>query len=333
MTSLAERLGDLRLGDLATLLAVRRGGSISAAARELGVTPSQVSKAIGRLEATLRLQLLSRGARSVGLSEAGLQVLPHVEAAMARLLVVGRANDEATPVLSVAAPSYLLAAFLPGIEGSLPGLRVQAIELPPALLRAYSSEDFFDLCLCAGGADGLPVTWSSVCAGQLRRALFASPELANRLGPEPVSVDRIRTVPFVCPVYYADGHLVPASDDSPLQRADRAVGHQVLSFGLALDLAAHSGQLVFGPAIAAQRHVEAGLLREVRVQGWNVVSPLYVACNGDRVLARVQATVVEAVRGRLSDLEQVDLEQGDEESGREYRHSGESRAAQRPALR
>jgi DNA-binding transcriptional LysR family regulator len=288
---------------LTTFLAVRRGGSISAAARELMVTPSQVSKAIGRLESTLRLQLLSRGARNVGLSETGLRILPHVEAAVARLLVVGRTNDEATPVLSIAAPSYLLAAFVPLIERSPLGLRVRGIELPPALLRAYSSEDFFDLCLCAGGADGPPPTWASVCTGRLRRALFAPVDVADRLGPEPVSVDRIRAFPFVCPVYYSDGHLVPAGDDCPLPRTDRAVGHQALSVGLALDLAAHTGQLVFSPVIAARQYVEAGLLREVRVQGWDVVSPLYVACNGDRVLARVQAAVVEAVRGGLAAMD------------------------------
>jgi DNA-binding transcriptional LysR family regulator len=50
MTVAQESLADLRVGDLMTFLAVRRSGSITAAARELKVTPSQVSKAISRLE-------------------------------------------------------------------------------------------------------------------------------------------------------------------------------------------------------------------------------------------------------------------------------------------
>jgi DNA-binding transcriptional LysR family regulator len=299
MTSLTDRLGELRLGDLATFLAVRRSGSITAAARELTVTPSQVSKAIARLEHTLRLQLLTRGSRGVCLSEAGLRVLPHVEAAVARLLAVGSTNAEATE-LTVAAPSYLLESFLPTIERAQPQLHIRGLELPPALLRAYSAEDFFDVCLMHTGMDRLPPSWSSVHVGEIRQALFASPALARELGAQPLSVDRLRTVPFISPVYYADGHLVPAQDDCPLTRSDREVGHQVLTVVLALELATRTDQVVFGPCIAARAHLAAGTLVEVRVQGWNVRSPLYLACSGDRVLARVRNAVAEALRADLS---------------------------------
>ncbi|HEX8792131.1 MAG TPA: LysR family transcriptional regulator [Polyangiaceae bacterium] len=299
MTSLTDRLGELRLGDLATFLAVRRAGSITAAARELTVTPSQVSKAIARLEHTLRLQLLTRGSRGVCLSEAGLRVLPHVEAAVARLLAVGSTNAEATE-LTVAAPSYLLECFLPTIEHAQPQLHIRGLELPPALLRAYSAEDFFDVCMMHAGMDRLPPSWSSVPVGEIRQALFASPALARKLGTQPVTEERVRSVPFISPVYYADGHLVPAQDDCPLHRADREVGHQVLTIVLALELATRSEQLVFGPCIAARSLLAAGRLVEVRVQGWNVRSQLYLACNGDRVLARVRNAIADALRADLT---------------------------------
>lgn len=299
MTSLTDRLGELRLGDLATFLAVRRAGSITAAARELTVTPSQVSKAIARLEHTLRLQLLTRGSRGVCLSEAGLRVLPHVEAAVARLLAVGSTNAEASE-LTVAAPSYLLESFLPTIERAQPQLHVRGLELPPALLRAYSAEDFFDVCLMHQGMERLPPSWSSVHVGEIRQGLFASPALARTLGTAPVTEERLRSVPFISPVYYADGHLVPAQDDCPLHRADREVGHQVLTIVLALELATRSEQVVFGPCIAAAAHLAAGRLVEVRVQGWNVRSQLYLACNGDRVLARVRNSIADALRSHLT---------------------------------
>ncbi len=263
------------------------------------MTPSQVSKAIGRLESTLRVQLMCRGARNAGLSETGLRVLPHIEAVVARLIVVGRANEGVSGELAIAAPSYLLASFVPAIVETQPQLNVRGIELPPALLRAYSTEDFFDMCIYADG-NGLSTTWASTVVGRLRRVLFARPDVARSLGPEPVPAERLRALPFVCPVYYADGHLVPADDDCPLPRAERVVGHQALAIGLALELASRTGQLVFGPRIAGRRHVGAGLLKEVQVEGWDVSSPLIVACNGDRVLARVQAAVIDSVRGALS---------------------------------
>src|SRR5438034_300539 len=71
--------GDLRLADLETFLAVRRYGSASGAARELKVTPSQVSKAVDRLEGALGQALLLRSGRGVRLSEAALRMVPHIE--------------------------------------------------------------------------------------------------------------------------------------------------------------------------------------------------------------------------------------------------------------
>ena len=156
MTSLGDRIGELRLGDLSTFLAVRRAGSITGAARELRVTPSQVSKAITRLESALRVQLLSRSSRGVALSETGRRVLPHVETAVARLLLIGRAEAEALPELTVAAPSYLLGQFLPTIASSQPQLRVRGLELPPALVRAYAAENFFDSLPFALGDGAAP---------------------------------------------------------------------------------------------------------------------------------------------------------------------------------
>lgn len=302
MGSATDRLGELRLGDLATFLAVRRAGSMTAAARELGVTPSQVSKAIDRLESTLRIQLLSRGSKGLGLSEAGLRALPHVEAAVTRLLALGNSQGEATEV-TIAGPSFLLAAFLPAVESKLTGLVVRGLELPPPLLRAYSAEDFFDLCLVHKTTARLPASWSSVGVGQLRQGLFASPALARRLGPQPLSVERLGGVPFISPVYFADGQLVPVDDDCPLTRSERLVGHQVFTIVLALELAARTEQLVFGPLIAASRHLASGGLVEVRVEGWKVEGPLYLACNGDRVLARVRNGVAEIVREALRDAD------------------------------
>jgi DNA-binding transcriptional LysR family regulator len=113
MTSI--RFSELRLGDLFTFLAVRRSGSITAAARELRVTPSQVSKAITRLEGILSMQLLSRSPRGVALSEAGRRMVPHMEMAVASLKALEQGEPSHRPELTVAAPSYLIHTFLPVI--------------------------------------------------------------------------------------------------------------------------------------------------------------------------------------------------------------------------
>src|SRR5579859_6216645 len=99
--------------------------------------------------------------------------------------------------LTVAAPSYLIHTFLPAIALAQPNLRVRGLELPPALLRAYAAENFFDMTIMPADIERLPSTWVSVCIGDLRKALFGTPSIARRLGAQPVAVDKVKALPFV----------------------------------------------------------------------------------------------------------------------------------------
>ncbi len=269
---------------------------MSSAARELGVTPSQVSKAITRLESILRVRLFSRGARGVTLSEQASLLLPHVEAAMARLQLIERVEAPSLIKLTVAGPSYLISTFLPAIAQSSPDVQVQGIELAPALVRAYAPDNLFEMAILARSADRMPTTWVSVRVGEIRSGLFATPELARRLEPFPAPVDKVRAVPFVTPIYHAEGRYLPVDDDCPLGLSERKPGHAAQTFGIALELAARTHQLVFGPIIAARRFVQTGALVEVGVRGWSVKEPLFITCNADRMMARVQTAVVKALR-------------------------------------
>src|ERR1700723_497009 len=128
-----------RLADVSTFLTVHRTGSITAAARELGVTPSQVSKAVTRLEAAFRGRLITRGARGVGLSGMGRQLLPRLQQVIELMASLPREGDPEEGELTLAAPSSLLSPVLPRVINALPRMRVRGLELPPELLRSYSA--------------------------------------------------------------------------------------------------------------------------------------------------------------------------------------------------
>jgi DNA-binding transcriptional LysR family regulator len=296
MARSADAVGELRVGDLNTFLAVKRSGSVSSAAREQGVTPSQVSKAIARLESILHVRLFSRGARGVALSDQARAVLPYIESAVASLELLERREKTSPTALTVAAPSYLIGTFLPAVACCQPQLHVRGIELGPSLVRAYAPENFFEMAILARSADRMPTTWVSVRVGEIRSGLFATPALAARLGPPPVSVDKLRAVPFVTPIYHAEGRYLPVDDDCPLTLSERITGHAAQTIGIALELAARADQLVFGPVVAARRLVAVGALVEIPVRGWSVREPLFVSCNADRMMAKVQTAVVKALR-------------------------------------
>ncbi len=287
---------ELRLSDLNTLLAVQRTGSISGAGRELRVTPSQVSKAIARLERHFGIRLLSRGARGVSPTAAGRQVLPRIANAVAELRATAAAGRGESPAveLTIAGPSYLIAALLPTLATLVPSVRLRGLELPPAHLRAYVAENVFDVALAPGGVDNRPAAWSVDIVGFCRSALLARPALAKRLGPAPLSADRVRSLSFVGPARVSGERFAAVSDDCPLPWEKRWIALEAQAVSTALEVVVRSDHVVFCPVLAAARFLASGEIVEVPVTGWDVQEPFHVLCNGDRVLARVRQAVVRA---------------------------------------
>ena len=299
MTDPIRDVADLRVADLLTFLAVVRSSSLTAAARERRVTPSQVSKAITRVEAHFARKLIERGSRGVVLSEAGRLLAPALEAVVNQLESARAASPDGAEI-TLGAPSYLQTSLLPVVGSAAPNIRVRAFELPPSLLRANAQDDGFDILLLPGDGEHLPASWVAEQVGTIRRGLFASPALRQRLGRGPVPLERLAEVPFIIPIYRQQGRVVPVDDDFPLPRSQRKVGHQVQTFLVGLEVAAQTEQLAFGPAIAAQRHVSSGALVEIPIAGYDITEPLTFACNVDRVSARLRTAFGTALRSAMT---------------------------------
>lgn len=108
-------------------------GSMSAAARRLGMSPSAVSQTIRALELQAGITLLHRSTRKLTLTEAGERCYPHclrlLEAARSAADSLAQARDAPTGELRVAAPvgfaAHIAAALAPLLAQSpLLGLRL-----------------------------------------------------------------------------------------------------------------------------------------------------------------------------------------------------------------
>jgi len=87
------------LNQLESFVQSAEGGSFSAAARRLGLTPAAVSKNVARLEARLGLRLFQRSTRSLTLTEGGERFLAQIGGALATLreAVAGIDTDDGQP--------------------------------------------------------------------------------------------------------------------------------------------------------------------------------------------------------------------------------------------
>ena len=166
------------LSDMEIFARVVTAGSLSAAGRELGLSPAVVSKRLKRLEDRLGTRLLQRTTRQIALTEAGrgfhdriVQILASIDEAES---FVSRRSDVARGTLKISAPTTFgrlhIAPYLGAFLAANPGLTVNLV----------LSDEFVDLV-----KDGIDVsiriaelTDSSLVARRLapnHRLLCATP--------------------------------------------------------------------------------------------------------------------------------------------------------------
>jgi DNA-binding transcriptional LysR family regulator len=273
---------DVRLSDVKAFLAVRAHGSVTGAARWLGSTPSHISKSIDRLERQLGAKLLNRSGRGIKLTRAATQLFPLLMSAAESL---GRARQEAASPrdITVAAPSYLLHAYLPALALVVQDLRLRALQLSPPGILAGMGAGQFEVALSTGTAR-TPPTWTTEVVGEMHAGLFARPDLAKRLAR--ATPEELRRVPFIVPVTFRNDQWEAIDEGCPIPVTDRVAGHEAPSIGLALEIATAVPQLAFGPRLAARHHVKDGRLVEVPVKNWNVTMSLWLAVDANLTSAR-----------------------------------------------
>jgi DNA-binding transcriptional LysR family regulator len=123
-------LGDLN--ELKTFRAILGTGSLTSAARELGISLAVVSKRLQALERRTGVRLINRTTRALSPTEAGARLLRDVEQALDALAsaedYLARGRSEPCGMLRVSAPVALgrrhIAPILGGLTGRYPGLSV-----------------------------------------------------------------------------------------------------------------------------------------------------------------------------------------------------------------
>ena len=158
---------------LLVLRAVIRAGSMSAAAAELGYTPSAVSQQVATLEREVRTPLVVRHSRGVVPTEAGSLLVEHADVISARL---ARAQEEVADLTALRAGRLRLAAFasagarlLPGAIGVFrrrhPGVRLSLELREPEECPDLVREGELDLAITFDYLTGDPEEGPTVASG------------------------------------------------------------------------------------------------------------------------------------------------------------------------
>ncbi|HSY20710.1 MAG TPA: LysR family transcriptional regulator [Polyangiaceae bacterium] len=184
---------DLDLNDLRIFVRVVDRGGFAAAARELAVPTSTVSRTIARLEASTGTRLLQRTPRSVHATSEGRAIYTSVSEAVRTLEGAARALEPATRapkgLLRITAPVEIGSTFLAEVAVSF-GERYPLVQTDLALTnRAVNLVDEgFDVGVRASAR----LADSSLVAkklGDIEHALYASPRYVERNGAPATPAD------------------------------------------------------------------------------------------------------------------------------------------------
>jgi len=172
---------------LSAFEAAARLGSFSAAARELALTQSAVSKQVAALEARLEAELFTRQRQSVRLTAAGEQYATEVRAALHRLASASlnlRANPDGGTLRLAVLPTFATRWLAPRLTDFVkrhPGVTLNLV----TRIRPFDfREEPFDAAITVGGADWvdterhtlMPETLLPACSPRLKQQHgFATP--------------------------------------------------------------------------------------------------------------------------------------------------------------
>ncbi len=176
---------DNRVGEMQVFVRVVEAGTFSEAARKLGMTPSTVSKLIGRIEARLGVRLVERSTRHLSLTDEGqiyyerstslLSGLDDIE----RELTLGARHATGTVRVnaSVAFGVQGVEPLLPAFWKAHPGVLVD-LSLSDEIVDLYL--DRTDVAFRVGVLDASSLVARKV--GTCRRVVVASPAYLERHG-------------------------------------------------------------------------------------------------------------------------------------------------------
>ncbi len=258
------------LAKMATFVRVVEAGSLSAAAKQLRVSPAAVSRQLATLEELVGAALISRTTRR-------MQVTPAGQAYYERCVKILRDVEDAQ---AIAAPTdrgalRLSAPVTFGLASVVPKLRPFAIAHPKLRLDLYLEDRVIDLVL--EGVDvairvaTLPPVSTEIIAQRLyefRRVLVASPAYLKKRGRPrtPAALAKHCTLTHVVDGARDTWNLVGPNGETvrvPLEvRASSNAGHVLR------DLACDGGGIALLPRWFVADDVESKRL-EILLPGWS----------------------------------------------------------------
>jgi DNA-binding transcriptional LysR family regulator len=271
------------LYEMRILVELEKTRSIRELARRDQVAPSQISKAVKRLEIKGDSRLLERSVHGVTLTDEGRrtakifrQILSHASKLMEE------SENQPTKVLGVGSTSFLINHLLVRITGDkgLHPWRLRFLEINPDQMTVAGLRHAFDLAFHFGKVDW-PASWHQEKIGEINWSLCC--RTGHPLNESP-SVKDILKYPFVMPSYWSQEGLTLGNDSCPIPMGKRIRGHETSTAEAALGIVRVTDQVGYLPEILIGTYEKLGEVRRLEIRAARTQpKPLFVSARSDAV--------------------------------------------------
>ncbi|WP_312186782.1 LysR family transcriptional regulator [Leclercia sp.] len=248
-------------------------GSFAAAARELNISPSAVSKLVSKTEEELGTRLLNRNTRGLSLTQEGEMFLERSRVILEELTSakeeLSSISGEPRGKLRVSLPN-MPSFFLPVISRFMAQYQAVTLEVDLSDRLVDVIDEGFDAVIRVGQLSDSRLTARSL--GNCAMNLVASPDYLRRYGV-PATVDDLRSHTCIQYRYPSSGRTEPW----PLQHPASGVVDVIPSLicnstDVRLGLALDSKGIAFMPGLLTEKYIASGELDVVLV---NIVEQNY----------------------------------------------------------
>ncbi|WP_250508963.1 LysR family transcriptional regulator [Caballeronia sp. GACF4] len=264
------------LPDMAVFARVVDAGNFSIAARQLGSTPSTVSRQIKRLEDALATRLLERSTRKVRVTESGYQVYRHCRdmatAATGAVDAAGQLSGKPQGKVSLSAPTAyaksVIHPLVPGFLAAYPEVDLQLV---------FSDHDIdplaSDVDLVIRATDDPPQGLAARRIGRVRWLLCAAPRYLQTRGEpaHPRDLARHDCIPLGETVDDHRWRFARGGETATVAVHGRYIANHA---GARLDAAENGMGIATLPEFAAREALASGRVQAVLVD-WEVQARAY----------------------------------------------------------
>ena len=258
----------LTLNEMRILAEIEKTRSIRELARRDQVPPSQISKAIKRLEIKTDSKLIERSLHGVTLTAEGRkaakifrQILDHAEQLSAEAT-----DAQPAKIFGVGSTSFLINHLLVRSSVGLKGgnWRLRFLEMNPDQLTVAGLRHAFDMAFHFGKVDW-PSSWHQDKVGEIHWSLCCRTKHPLTKAAAPALKDVLK-YPFVMPAYWSQEGLALGNDNCPVPMEKRLKGHETATAEAALHLVRVTDQLAYLPDILISTYEKLGEVKKLKLR-------------------------------------------------------------------